>query len=43
MNQNKFGSRHKSELRSDLWLRIVDDVRTIFQQSDEYIYIPDLK
>jgi len=25
------------------WLRIVDDVRTRIQQSNEYIYIPSLK
>ena len=25
------------------WLRIVDNVRTIIQQSEDYIYIPDLR
>jgi len=43
MNQNKFGSRHALELHSGAWLRIVDDVRTIIQQQNEYIYIPNLK
>ena len=26
-----------------LWLAIVNDVRTIIQQQNEYIYIPDLR
>lgn len=25
------------------WLRIVDDVRTVFERKNEYVYIPDLR
>jgi hypothetical protein len=25
------------------WLRIVDDVRTVFQHAEEYVYIPTLQ
>lgn len=26
-----------------IWLRIVDDVRTVFMKMDEAVYIPDLR
>src|SRR3989344_4360166 len=34
-----FGEKTNSET----WLTIVDNVRTIIQRQNEYIYIPDLK
>jgi hypothetical protein len=27
---------------SGFWLRLADDVGTVFQQQNEYVYIPDL-
>ncbi|MBU0535193.1 hypothetical protein KJ816_03285, partial [Patescibacteria group bacterium] len=26
-----------------IWLRIVNNVRTIFEEKDEFVYIPDLR
>jgi len=36
-------AKGEGEAEPTIWLRIVDDVRTVIQQSNEYIYIPDLK
>lgn len=43
-NKNGYTKEQKEALASvrSQWLRIVNDVRTIFQRQKEYIYIPDL-
>ena len=43
MNQNKFGSRHKSELRSDLWLRILNEIRSFSRKIRPLRAFPGIK